>query len=154
MRRKLHADTLPRGSSGRWDANLAALHAYVKRHGGRYPVRTSACAEEQSLAAWRATQRQMRRGTKGSGVLSAAQVRRLEGVPGWTWEELEHSVNVDQAEGRSSSERASTTHCAAPAGGSTLLTVVEAAACHTIASKRYDHLRKLARHFPQIAPWY
>ena len=52
--RKLHADTLPKGCSERWEAHLAALRAFKEEHGGRYPVQTSACAEERGLAAWRA----------------------------------------------------------------------------------------------------
>ena len=41
-------------SDERWEAHLAALRAFKEEHGGRYPVQTSACAEERGLAAWRA----------------------------------------------------------------------------------------------------
>ena len=83
---KLHADTLPVRSNERWEANLAALQAYVEEHGGRQPsrYRSSACAEERKLAMWRAKQRTVRRGT-AEGVLSTAQERQLEQVRGWSW---------------------------------------------------------------------
>ena len=83
-RRKLLADTLPRGSGERWEANLAALRAYAEEHGGRQPSTISVCAEERKLGAWRHSQRQVRRGTQG-GALSAARVRQLEQVQGWSW---------------------------------------------------------------------
>ena len=83
-RRKLLADTLPRGSGERWEANLAALRAYAEEHGGRQPSTISVCAEERRLANWCTTQRAVRRGTQ-RGALSAAQAQRLEQVRGWSW---------------------------------------------------------------------
>ena len=84
--RKLHADKLTLGSSERWEANLAALQAFVGENGGRYPSRdrSSACAEEQKLADWRRNQQRQMRGTGGKGFLSAAQARKLQQLRGWT----------------------------------------------------------------------
>ena len=82
----LHATTLPTGSSERWEANLAALRVYVEEHGGRFPSQSSARAEENGLGTWCCAQRSAQRGTWG--VISAAQVRLLEQVRGWSerWE--------------------------------------------------------------------
>ena len=82
--RKLFADSLPKRSSERWEANLAALQAYMQENEGRHPRRSSACAEERKLGNWREQQRQVRRGTS-EGVLSAAQVRQLKQLRGWSW---------------------------------------------------------------------
>ena len=78
---KLRADELPRKSSERWEANLAALQAFVGETGGRYPGRKSACTEEQKLGEWCKVQRMVRRGTnRSTAVLSAPQERRLQQV--------------------------------------------------------------------------
>ena len=85
---KLHADTLPKFSHQRWEANLLALQTFVEENDGRYPVLStstrSSCVEEHHLLAWRDTQRRVRRGTL-RGVLSAAQEQRLEKLRGWSW---------------------------------------------------------------------
>ena len=82
--RLLHAATLLRGSSARWEANLTALRAYTEESGGRQPgLSSSACAEERRLANWCNNKRAVRDGTQ-AGALSAAQVQQLEHVRGWS----------------------------------------------------------------------
>ena len=82
----MHADALTRGSSERWEANLAALQAFVEENDGRYPRRdrSSACAEERKLADWRNNQLRQMRSTGSKGFLSAAQARKLQQLRGWT----------------------------------------------------------------------
>ena len=84
---RVHAGTLPMKSSARWEASLAALRAYVGENEGRYPSRDrSGCsgtewAEGQKLANWRYNQQHKMR----KGGLSAARVRKLEQLRGWSW---------------------------------------------------------------------
>ena len=81
--RQRRADTLRRGSEERWQANLAALRAFVEENSGRYPRKATACAQQQRLATWCNSLTQF--GT----VISTAQVRQLEQLQSWSWGERE-----------------------------------------------------------------
>ena len=79
---KVHADTLPIGSDGRWQANLVVLRAYVQQSDGEYPSRSPLrCAEERKLKDWCDTQRRARRSTVRA-TLDAARVQLLDLVHG------------------------------------------------------------------------
>lgn len=64
-----------------WDAAFAALATYAAAHGHTNPPRSQATDDGRSLAAWATAQRQAR----SKGKLSAERRRRLQSLPGWSW---------------------------------------------------------------------
>ena len=71
----------------RWGQSLAALVAFLRAHGGCYPVINSGDAAERALAQWVNTQKSTHAGARRArrGTLNLERAAQLEALSGWCW---------------------------------------------------------------------